>query len=255
MFFDVEYPRGTRRNFESKLTNQQAAAILQLRITKDRGGEFERELLRDYIRWGDRLFAWRMSWLHFIATGEKDKCDGAAQEAAVTLAGSQGDGLDGERLMSLFARVKATGLKTPSVYLAIENGTEQIDVELSMAPDSGRNPGCLYVKVGGDYAGKVTPNGRYEHSHRSLFGRDKLPQLIELLNRFSLDPETVAKQYGRITGRCCFCHLKLSNRVSIYNGYGPVCAEHYGLPIVNPPADWHPSVVVNEAVENNADVK
>jgi hypothetical protein len=42
-------------------------------------------------------------------------------------------------------------------------------------------------------------------------------------------PQEAAKNYGRLTGRCCFCQLPLTRSESIAAGYGPVCAGNYGL--------------------------
>lgn len=36
-----------------------------------------------------------------------------------------------------------------------------------------------------------------------------------------------ATEYGHTTKRCCFCHTKLKDPVSIAKGYGPVCEGKY----------------------------
>jgi len=35
---------------------------------------------------------------------------------------------------------------------------------------------------------------------------------------------------GHKHGNCCFCCRDLTNAVSVHLGYGPICAEKYGLP-------------------------
>lgn len=35
---------------------------------------------------------------------------------------------------------------------------------------------------------------------------------------------------GRKVGWCCFCSLPLTNKISLFHGYGPICAGNYGLP-------------------------
>lgn len=52
------------------------------------------------------------------------------------------------------------------------------------------------------------------------------PTLTELLSNF---PVAVSK-YGKEISRCCFCGLTLTDPASVYVGYGPTCAEKYGLP-------------------------
>ena len=49
------------------------------------------------------------------------------------------------------------------------------------------------------------------------------------LKAFAADPETVAAQYGSLTGNCCFCGRKLTDDRSTNVGYGPVCADKFGL--------------------------
>lgn len=39
-----------------------------------------------------------------------------------------------------------------------------------------------------------------------------------------------AKQFGELYHHCVFCGLKLTDRRSEDAGYGPICAEKYGLP-------------------------
>lgn len=41
---------------------------------------------------------------------------------------------------------------------------------------------------------------------------------------------TDAKRFGDLFGVCVFCSRKLTDERSISKGYGPVCAEHNGLP-------------------------
>lgn len=61
-------------------------------------------------------------------------------------------------------------------------------------------------------------------------GRDMTRPVRELLERLAADPARVAFEYGKLTGHCCFCNLPLSDTRSTAHGYGPICAEHYGLP-------------------------
>lgn len=44
------------------------------------------------------------------------------------------------------------------------------------------------------------------------------------------DPADVARLHGQRTGRCCFCRKPLITNESVTMGYGPVCADNWGLP-------------------------
>lgn len=55
------------------------------------------------------------------------------------------------------------------------------------------------------------------------------PSLVKALIAFSADPEGAAAAYGHETSSCCFCSRELTDERSVKVGYGPVCADHYGL--------------------------
>lgn len=44
------------------------------------------------------------------------------------------------------------------------------------------------------------------------------------------DPVSSCKLQGQQIGWCCFCGLQLTNKHSVSVGYGPICAEKWGLP-------------------------
>lgn len=124
------------------------------------------------------------------------------------------------RINELFITAKNNKLKHPKIRLKTESGR---NIVLSLAPETGKNPGCIYVKVEGEYAGKITPQGVF---HLANNGDNNLIIYLESLAR---DTELTARAYGRRTGNCCFCGLELTDGRSVNVGYGPICAEKYGL--------------------------
>ena len=72
--------------------------------------------------------------------------------------------------------------------------------------------------------GRVLRNGTYEPSNSAP------DNVAPALRRFAADPAGVAAEYGRLHGRCCFCNRALDDERSTALGYGPVCADNYGLP-------------------------
>ena len=52
----------------------------------------------------------------------------------------------------------------------------------------------------------------------------------EALAAIAHDPISAAAHAGKQTGACSFCARPLSTAESLAVGYGPVCAEHFGLP-------------------------
>ena len=88
---------------------------------------------------------------------------------------------------------------------------------------TGPNAGCLYVKDGDQYMGKVTLAGEF----RAAYGVDAAP-VIEALLAAQEDPEAAAIAYGRETGSCSCCGRELTNQQSLDLGIGPICLDRLG---------------------------
>lgn len=88
---------------------------------------------------------------------------------------------------------------------------------------------------------KVYVDGWQGHGKRKYAGEIREGQLFPYdlecmtedvrlkLQEFALDPAKVAKACAAKLGICSFCGSRLSDPESKSRGYGPVCAEHYGL--------------------------
>lgn len=126
-------------------------------------------------------------------------------------------------ILTLLNRAKGYGLKRPAFVVRAGDTV----LRLSLAPDSGSNPGSVYIKRDGIYAGKISPLGTLTYD-RDVYAdiRDKLTPAIE---RMARDPVAAAGEYGHLTGKCCFCSKVLDDARSVAVGYGPKCAEKYGL--------------------------
>src|SRR5262249_36158188 len=124
-------------------------------------------------------------------------------------------------------------LKKP--VLRFRAGSETL--RLSIAGERSSHPGSIEVKhaFNGeeteqgwkklDWYGRITVDGVYLASSQFKQGPVKAA-LAELAK----DPAGAAKLYGQITSSCCFCGQELTDGASIAVGYGPICAEHWGLP-------------------------
>lgn len=122
-------------------------------------------------------------------------------------------------IRDLFSRASSRGLKRPAIHVTVDDCA----LELSRAPDHGKNPGCIYVHLEGGYAGKIFPDNRFR-------AREDQEKLTSLLVKFGSDPAGVAAASGHLTGRCSFCNRKLTDERSTAVGYGSTCADNYGLP-------------------------
>lgn len=54
--------------------------------------------------------------------------------------------------------------------------------------------------------------------------------LEEELRKFAADPAGYAASYGKQSSNCCFCGTTITSNDSLAVGYGPICAERWGLP-------------------------
>jgi len=133
-------------------------------------------------------------------------------------------------IVAVFA-VAARHLRHPSIVLD--------GFRVSVAGARSRNPGSL--KVTGIDADVVS---RFGGMTRKWFGAVSVAGVFqpgqgapdglgEKLRAFAADPAGEAARHGRLTGRCCFCNHRLGegdDRRSVEIGYGPDCADHFGLP-------------------------
>lgn len=136
------------------------------------------------------------------------------QEARATERQASQVQVDLTPIRSMFETAVGNGYKKPT-YRAE-------GLILSRAPDTGSNPGALYVKSEDDaYLGKIL--GTTFHPTRD--GR----QAGETLLAIAIDPLAAALRYGQRTGRCACCGRELTKHTSIDAGIGPICKEKWGL--------------------------
>lgn len=95
--------------------------------------------------------------------------------------------------------------------------------------NSGSNVGGVNVSSGGfgsDWYGRINANGAAHASYT-----DRCPADVDAaILAFQSDPASFAKAHGKRTSRCCFCAREFDRLVSAEHGYGPDCADKYGLP-------------------------
>jgi len=123
--------------------------------------------------------------------------------------------VDPSAIRELFETAKSNGLKKPGLWFG--------DLKISEAPSHGRNAGALYVKQGGEYAGKII--GSTFHPAWGVPAMTILNSLLEIAS----NPAEVLRVKGKETGKCCCCGRELTDPESVANGIGPICATNWGL--------------------------
>lgn len=130
-------------------------------------------------------------------------------------------------IVALFTTAKEGGKKGAGLKIRIGHGTHRINIKL--AGSNSRNQGWLYVKSDDDftYLGKISPEGTF-FPVSGCGG-----YVLRLLENFAADPAAYAKEFGHKTNICCFCGRLLTDDRegrSVEVGYGPVCAQTWGMP-------------------------
>jgi hypothetical protein len=196
------YPVGTVRSvdragkpiiFESVLTDEEAHA--HLREVYATLSSFGQSLADQAFA---RLSPKQRAWVQYLAF-----------EASKTKPRGPGKYLS---LLTLLNKGKSAGLLYPRVRL------NSVAVFLG-------HKGSAYIKTTlGHIVGELTPDGHL--GERPFFTEE----IRKELDAATIDVTAHARVFGKDTGRCCFCGLMLENPESVGHGYGPICADKYGLP-------------------------
>lgn len=143
----------------------------------------------------------------------------------------------GDKVVTLLTQAKKAGIKWPKLKIPV--GADKSLVLYLCGPTSNNNGGVSivndkpYMSYEQIYYGKISPRGQTVLSKAATSDQQVMDSLTFILE----DPVAFAKLYGKQTGCCVFCARELLNASSIYHGYGPVCAENYGLPWGEVPPD------------------
>lgn len=124
-------------------------------------------------------------------------------------------------LVRFLEAAKARGLKYPKVRFLAPGGGE---LRLSVAGPTSKYPGSVQVVVRDAWVGRIDAQGVVTRG----IAVDEL--LLAALRHIAENPAAAAAAYGALMGRCTFCNLALTDEGSVEVGYGPICAQRYGLP-------------------------
>lgn len=117
-------------------------------------------------------------------------------------------------IFTLFNRAAET-LRYPAIHLTSKDGRK---IRVYRA-----TKGYIAIKVDGEYVGKLVSADAQIILYSA---KELLPEIDALLS----NPISESALHGKEYGRCCFCNRELDNEGSIFHGYGPICAEKWGLP-------------------------
>lgn len=142
--------------------------------------------------------------------------------------------VDGSKIEALLDKAAKSGLKFPKIRYRI---TADIVITFYITGEKSKFPGHIGVCTGEQESwNQICILHRKGPPIWSKFSFDKpeLQQKIKQIAEGGIESFTVN---GKQTGHCCFCGLLLENKSSVHHGYGPICADNYGLPWGDVPAE------------------
>lgn len=137
-------------------------------------------------------------------------------------------------ILALFDRAKKH-LKYPAIVLGVPELGPDVSIRVNVAGARAKIPGSLTVVDGNkdddgerSWLGRILLDGVFMPSNECI---DSLaaPAIGKRLAEFAANPSRVAGEHGRLTGRCCFCRIRLTDERSTAVGYGATCAKNFGL--------------------------
>jgi hypothetical protein len=166
-----------------------------------------------------RLTPAQAAWIHKLAT------DAVSPPAPRPTA----EGLNLAPVVALMDKAAAAQKRLPKIELRTSQDPTGTPVVLRQAGARSNAPGSVSITDGAPF-GRNLYFGRINRDGTVTKGREWRGDVEALLHRLAVDPAAVAGQHGVATGICCFCGLLLSTAESRSVGYGPICAEKFGLP-------------------------
>ena len=147
-----------------------------------------------------------------------------ATEAAEKATEKTADLVNASQILGFFDKA-SEAIKFPKVTFKVNGQT----VKFARSGPNSKVPGTVHVTDGGPfgdnaYYGAVRRDGLFSPS------RACTNEIAEAIKTFALDFIGSTAGVGHETGNCCFCSLELTDQRSVSAGYGPTCANNYGLP-------------------------
>lgn len=133
-----------------------------------------------------------------------------------------------------FSRINELFAKAGGRAAIVFRTSHGLEFRLSVAGERAQQPGSVNVTDAGTsfesrvWYGRIGLDGRWQPSRKVQASEQGAVEAA--LAQFNADPAAAAAEYGHAVGSCCFCRRELTDERSVSVGYGPICAERFGLP-------------------------
>ncbi len=199
------------------------------------------------FRFGQHTYAIAQTASEIRAEAQVEAQAHAPQVAAPPMNPSANVG-DISRITEIFNNAR-THLRSPSIVLTLPEENETIELAPnavgginvhSATRRARRRRGWGRPTRGASsrwfFYGTISAEGTFAGRPELFVPATRTAAIANRLTTFVADPVATAGADGRLAGRCCFCRLPLTDERSTSVGYGPVCADHFGLPWGDRPA-------------------
>ena len=183
------------------------------------------DFARDIARKADNLSPKQRIWLHILAEQIRNPNTTSSDNFINTL--------------GMLTKAGNVGKRLPKIRLRVDGFPVVIYK---------KKKGVAYVTDGGPfgnnrYYGSIHLDGSFRPSNSIT------ENILNTLRALEANPAAVSSQHGIATGNCSFCGKDLTTAESRYVGYGPICAENFGLPWGDVSEEFHingKKVFINE---------
>jgi Family of unknown function (DUF6011) len=123
----------------------------------------------------------------------------------------------------MFDNARSNGHTSPKIYFHNDHVGE---VRLTVSK-GGQYPHTVQITDRqGNWYGRILKDG-------TVHSRYTAKAHVDAVSDFCANPVDAVVKYGQKTGNCSFCARGLTDKESVARGYGPICADNYGLPYGN----------------------
>ena len=193
---------------------------------QERDQGFASSLLEQFHERG--LSAKQEYWVGVLADRARERIAAKQRAAAAAPAPKR---VDLSRIVDLLTKARE---HKDHPFILVDAGLDCGELRLNIAGSASKYAGQINIATRGSYEDRVWL-GRVDHEGRYWPSRDaerggEAPHVQAALEALAKDPAGVASAFGRRTGSCCFCARALTDARSVSVGYGPICADNFGLP-------------------------
>lgn len=204
---------------EQKLLNERIQELREKKqFLNDNDAKFATDLVR-YYEARSFLSEKQITWVNRLLA----RADGNATREDTKVESI----FDGSKLRGLFDKATET-LKYPAINYKNEK-VQGGNIHIYRAGSNSKTPGWLLITNGAKYPSGIV-FGSIDLKGHGKFRKDIRPEVKTIVLKVASDPVGTAKVTGIKYSNCCFCKLELTNPISLHHGYGPICAEKWGLP-------------------------